>query len=116
VTAVPAGQTGVKVSFQYGSESDKVPYPIPAGVRIEGGPQVRDRHIIPRPAGCGLRTVRGVSQWRRQLAPAPGGVRPARQRDAARRFGPPPTPLDCPFGRTVCYDGVAAGRIDMPSR
>jgi hypothetical protein len=47
VTPVPAGQAGATVTFQYGSESDKVPYPIPPGVRIEGGPQSDgDRHVI----------------------------------------------------------------------
>ena len=47
ITAVPAGQAGVTVSFEYGSESDKVPYPIPPGARIEGGSNsTGDRHII----------------------------------------------------------------------
>ncbi len=47
VTPVRVGQTGVKVSFQYASESDPVPYPIPSGAKIEGGPNSRgDRHII----------------------------------------------------------------------
>jgi len=47
VTPVPAGQAGVKVSFQYASESDRVTYPIPPGAKIEGGPNSRgDRHII----------------------------------------------------------------------
>jgi hypothetical protein len=47
VTPVPAGQTGVTVTFQYGSESDKMPFPIPPGVAIEGGPNSDgDRHII----------------------------------------------------------------------
>ena len=47
ITTVPAGQAGVQVNFQYGSESDTVPYPIPPGVRIEGGSNSRgDRHIM----------------------------------------------------------------------
>jgi hypothetical protein len=43
VTTVPAGQPGVRVSFQYKSESDPGPYPIPRGVAVEGG---GDRHVI----------------------------------------------------------------------
>jgi hypothetical protein len=37
----------VHVSFNYGSESDRGPYPIPRNVRIEGGPNSSgDRHVI----------------------------------------------------------------------
>jgi hypothetical protein len=47
VTVVPAGQAGTRVSFQYASESDRVPYPIPAGAAIEGGSNSDgDRHVI----------------------------------------------------------------------
>jgi hypothetical protein len=47
ITAVPAGQAGVKVSFEYASESDRVAYPIPRNAKIEGGPDSDgDRHII----------------------------------------------------------------------
>ena len=44
---VGAGQRGVPVSFEYSSESDRGPYPIPPGVPIEGGPDGDgDRHVI----------------------------------------------------------------------
>jgi hypothetical protein len=47
ITNVPAGQGGVRVSFEYASESDRVTYPIPRGAKIEGGPSGDgDRHII----------------------------------------------------------------------
>ena len=47
VTVVPAGQAGVKVSFEYAAESDRVAYPIPRNAKIEGGPNSDgDRHII----------------------------------------------------------------------
>jgi hypothetical protein len=47
VTTVPAGTRGVTVTFQYASESDRGPYPIPAGAQIEGGPSSDgDRHVI----------------------------------------------------------------------
>lgn len=47
VTTVKPGQATSKVAFQYASESDTGPYPIPDGVAIEGGPSSKgDRHII----------------------------------------------------------------------
>jgi hypothetical protein len=54
ITTVPAGQTKVKVSFQYGDESDGGPYPVPANAQIEGGvASSGDRHIILYdPAAC----------------------------------------------------------------
>ena len=46
-TTVSKGQTKVHVKFQYAGESDKGPYPIPAGVPIEGGRgSDGDRHAI----------------------------------------------------------------------
>jgi hypothetical protein len=37
----------VRVTFDYASESDRGPYPIPRGVPIEGGPRsTGDRHVI----------------------------------------------------------------------
>jgi hypothetical protein len=43
ITVVSGTQRKVPVSFEYADESDAGPYPIPAGVRIEGGD---DRHAI----------------------------------------------------------------------
>lgn len=44
---VGADQPGVSVSFQYASESDPGPYPIPPDPPIEGGPNSSgDRHIL----------------------------------------------------------------------
>ena len=46
-TTVGAGQRKVHVSFDYASESDKGPYPIPRNVPIEGGRgSSGDRHAI----------------------------------------------------------------------
>lgn len=46
-TVVPADQPKVPVTFEYASESDPGPYPIPPNVLIEGGPQsMGDRHVI----------------------------------------------------------------------
>ncbi len=47
INEIPAGQPGVDVSFDYADESDRVRYPIPPDVLIEGGPQANgDRHVI----------------------------------------------------------------------
>jgi hypothetical protein len=43
ITVVGAGTPRSRVSFDYADQSDPGPYPIPAGVRIEGG---GDRHAI----------------------------------------------------------------------
>jgi hypothetical protein len=44
---VPGSQPPVGVSFQYASESDPGPYPIPANALIEGGPtSTGDRHVL----------------------------------------------------------------------
>ncbi len=47
VTAVPAGQAAVKVSFEYADESDKGGYPLPKTAKVEGGANADgDRHVI----------------------------------------------------------------------
>jgi hypothetical protein len=47
ITDVSPDQPAVTVSFEYAAESDPGPYPIPADVRIEGGPDATgDRHVI----------------------------------------------------------------------
>ncbi len=43
ITVARAGVPKARVSFDYADESDRGPYPIPAGVRIEGG---SDRHAL----------------------------------------------------------------------
>jgi hypothetical protein len=49
---VPAGEPSVTVTFDYASESDPGPYPIPSNVRIEAG---SDRHaLIVREGECRL--------------------------------------------------------------
>jgi hypothetical protein len=47
ITTVSASQANVKVTFRYGPESDKGPYPIPKNPAIEGGASSSgDRHVI----------------------------------------------------------------------
>ena len=44
---VPGGQPSVAITFQYNSESDPGPYPIPPDAPIEGGPSSNgDRHVL----------------------------------------------------------------------
>lgn len=44
---VPGSQAKVQVTFEYASESDPGPYPIPANVPIEGGSSsTADRHVL----------------------------------------------------------------------
>jgi hypothetical protein len=46
-TVVDGDQRRVPVKFEYASESDRGPYPIPRNARIEGGPDADgDRHVI----------------------------------------------------------------------
>ncbi len=45
-TLVPGDQPKVPITFQYASESDPGPYPIPSNPLIEGNPNSGDRHIL----------------------------------------------------------------------
>ncbi len=70
-TVVRAGQRRVPVSFDYASESDKGPYPIPSNAPIEGGRNASgDRHVlIVDKAACKLyelydaHPLHGGSSW-----------------------------------------------------
>ncbi len=47
ITVVGRGQRRVRVAFEYADESDRGPYPIPRGVKIEGGRRADgDRHAL----------------------------------------------------------------------
>ncbi len=67
---VPGSQPGVPVSFQYASESDAGPYPVPLNAPIEGGSQSSgDRHVLAVDSGtCKLYEMyasypQGNSSW-----------------------------------------------------
>ena len=111
----------VPVSFQYASESDRGPYPLPPGVPIEGGrDSTGDRHVIvvDRDTCTRLRAVRRLPARRgrrwtagsgaifnlRSEPPAPAGWTSA---DAA---GLPILP------GLARYDEVARGAIDHALR
>jgi len=119
VTTVPAGQRKVNVSFEYASESDRGPYPIPATAKIEGGPQADgDRHVIAFdksackvyelfsafPQGGGWRAGSGAVFDLRSNKLRPAGWTSA---DASG--------LSI-FAGLVRYEEVAAGRIDHAIR
>jgi hypothetical protein len=54
-TSVPINQRVVPVTFDYASESDPGPYPIPPNAPVEGGPGATgDRHVIVVDAACKL--------------------------------------------------------------
>jgi hypothetical protein len=115
ITVVKAGIPKVRPSFDYADESDKGPYPIPAGVKIEGG---GDRHALIvdsstcrlyelyalRRAGSGWRAGSGAIWSLRSNRLRPAGSTSA---DAA---GLPILP------GLVRWSEVASGRIDHALR
>jgi hypothetical protein len=115
IPVVGGGQKRVPVVFEYADESDRGPYPIAAGVAIEGG---SDRHalIVDRsscrlyelfavePAGAGWRAGSGAIWDLRSNRLRPAGWTSA---DAA---GLPILP------GLARYDEVARGRIDHALR
>ena len=77
-------------TFEYASESDKGPYPIPRGVKIEGGPNADgDRHALLARQGQlqALRALRALPEGRRRLARRLGrDLRPAHEQAAPGRL------------------------------
>ncbi|MFB9884450.1 hypothetical protein ACFFMN_41610 [Planobispora siamensis] len=119
VTYVRTGQAKVPVSFEYRSESDPGPYPVPRGAAIEGGPSSDgDRHVLvvdtgacklyelysAYPSGKGWKAGSGAVFDLRSNKLRPAGWTSA---DAA---GLPVAP------GLVRYEEVAAGRIDHAIR
>ena len=117
-TVVSSSTRKVPVTFQYASESDKGPYPLPRGVPIEGGyGSTGDRHVIvvdrstctdyelfaAYPHDGGTRWTAGLG---RDLQPALESPA-ARRLDLGRRRRPadPPRPRPLRRGR---------GRVDRP--
>ena len=101
-TTVPRRQRRVRVRFTYRDESNRVRYPIPRGVPVEGGPRSRGRpprdHRRPRPLPA-LRALRAVPAAAREphVARRLGrGVEPALQPAASARLDSRRTRRDCP--------------------
>jgi hypothetical protein len=119
VTTVKPGQAGVKVTFQYASESDKVAYPIPSAVKIEGGPDADgDRHIILLdPAGCKVyelfAAVKSGGAWKA----GSGAVFDLRSNKLRTAGWTSADAAGLPiFAGLVRYEEVAAGHIDHAIR
>jgi hypothetical protein len=119
ITVVGKGQRRSSVGFEYADESDRGPYPIPAAVKIEGGPTSDgDRHalILDRDA-CRLYELYALRQVGGRWTAGSGAIwnlrsnqlRPAgwTSADAA---GLPILP------GLARYDEVARGRIDHALR
>jgi hypothetical protein len=118
-TVVPASQAKVPVTFtEFGEESERGPYPIPASAPIEGAGEVGDRHVLvlqrgtcrvyelysARRRGVGWEASSGAVFNLRSDALRPAGWTSA---DAA---GLPILPL------LVRYPEVRAGRIEHALR
>jgi hypothetical protein len=115
ITVVKASVPKVRPSFDYADESDRGPYPIPAGVKIEGG---GDRHALIvdsstctlyelyalQRAGSGWHTGSGAIWSLRSNKVRPAG------RTSADAAGPPILP------GLVRWNEVASGRIDHALR
>jgi hypothetical protein len=72
ITVVPGTQAKVNVSFQYASESDAGPYPIPSNVAIEGG---SDRHaLIVDKDNCKLYELYALSKKGKRWSAGSGAI------------------------------------------
>lgn len=119
ITIVGKAQRKSAVTFEYASESDKGPYPIPSGVRIEGGAAAEgDRHalIVDRDA-CRLYELYNLRRVGTRWTAGSGAIwnlRTNRLRPAgwtsADAAGLPILP------GLARYDEVARGRIDHALR
>jgi hypothetical protein len=119
ITVVGKGQRRSSVHFEYADESDRGPYPIPATVKIEGGPAADgDRHalILDRDA-CRLYELYALRRTGGRWSAGSGAIwdlRSNRLRPAgwtsADAAGLPILP------GLARYDEVARGRIDHALR
>jgi hypothetical protein len=119
VTTVKPGQPGVTVTFSYARESDRVAYPIPSNVKIEGGPNAGgDRHVILHdPAGCKVYELYAATKSGTSWKAGSGAVFDLRSNNLRTRGW---TSADAAglsiFAGLVRYDEVAAGHIDHAIR
>jgi hypothetical protein len=120
ITYVPAGQPRVPVSFDYGDESDKGPYPVPRDALVEGGPNAGgDRHVLVVDTGaCALYEMWDAHPGADGSWHAGSGAVFDLRGDALRPAGA--TSADAAglpvVPGLVRYEEVAAGRIDHAIR
>ena len=110
----------VPVSFDYADESDRVPYPLGADTKIEGGARLRRRHARDRRRPVHLPALRDLGHHReRRRAGTRAPARPGRCASNALRpdgwtsadaAGLPILP------GLLRYDEVASGRVDHAIR
>ena len=93
ITVVGKGQPKSTVRFEYADESDRGPYPIPAGVKIEGGAgSDGDRHalIVDRDA-CQLYELYALRRVGGRWTAGSGAIWNLRSNRSAPPAGRPPT-------------------------
>ena len=119
ITVVGKGQRRSSVHFEYADESDRGPYPIPAAVKIEGGPAADgDRHalILDRDA-CRLYELYALQRSGGRWTAGSGAIWDLR----SNRLRPPGWTSADAAGLPILpglarYDEVARGRIDHALR
>jgi hypothetical protein len=119
ITVVGKGQTKSTVRFDYADESDRGPYPIPAGVKIEGGAASDgDRHalIVDRDA-CRLYELYALRRVGGRWTAGSGAIWNLR----SNRVRPAGWTSADAAGLAILpglarYDEVASGRIDHALR
>jgi hypothetical protein len=115
ITVVGGGQPRTRVAFTYADESDPGPYPIPADVRIEGGPRATgDRHaLIVERDRCRLDELDALRREGGHRRAGSGAIFDLR----STRLRPPGRTSADAAGRPILpglarWDEVARGRID----
>lgn len=86
------------MSFDYARESDRVPYPIPRGVHVEGGPRsTGDRHaILVDRDSCRLYELYALHRVGGDWHAGSGATWNLRSDHLRRAAGPRRTPPACP--------------------
>jgi hypothetical protein len=119
ITVVGNGVPKSRVAFEYADESDPGPYPVPAGVRIEGGPASDgDRHaIIVDRATCRLYELYALRREGGRWTAGSGAIWSLR----SNRLRPSGWTSADAAGLAILpglarYDEVARGRIDHALR
>ena len=121
-TVVPSGHNFVNIAFQYASESDPGPYPVPGGAPVEGGNRSDgDRHVLAVDrAGCKLYELYRaffVAKPKPHWNADQGSVWDLNSTALRPEGWPPADAAGLPiFPGLVRYDEVAAGHLDHAIR